>query len=104
VDEYNGMLRQVQLGLNNYAVVHQRAVDPKTHAADLKPLLDQQNDLIKEITTSAGHAQNIQTEIQANSDYARLYVEGKPVVQRKEVPGVMSDLDLDKMKFIEKAP
>jgi hypothetical protein len=104
VDDYNDTLRRIQMGLNNYSVVHQRALDPKTHAQDLKPLLDQQNDLIKEITNSTGHAQNVQTEIQANPEYARLYVEAKPVVLRKSVPGDMLDLDIDKLKFIEKAP
>ena len=104
VDDYNDMLTRIQKALVSYSTVHQKSLEPKTRAQDLKLLLDQENGLLGEITTAAKHAQNVQVAVQANSDYAAHYTEGDACAQRKNVPNNLLDLDLDKLKFIERTP
>jgi hypothetical protein len=104
VADYNDMLHRVQDALRHYSVVHQKSLDPKVHPADLKLFTDQENNLCTEISGAVKHAENLQDAIRADANYAALYMEGSNCAARKDVPTRLLDLDIDKLKFIDKAP
>ena len=104
VDDYNDPLHRIQDALRHYAVVHQKSADSKTQAKDLKMLVEQENKLFDEVGQLTKHAENVQDAIRANSNYAVLYMEGSICAARKDIPTKLLDLDLDKLKFIDKAP
>jgi hypothetical protein len=104
VEDYNDMLHRIQDALRRYSVIHQKQLDPKTKTQDLKALTDQETTLFAEISRNAKHAQNLQDAIRDNTSYAAQYMEGGNCTARKDVPTRLLDLDLDKLKFIDKAP
>lgn len=103
VTDYNDMLQRIQKALASYSTVHQKSLAPKTKAQDLKLLLDQENGLVSEITSAAKHAQNILVALEGNSNFPALYSSGAACANRKDIPSSLLDLDLDKLKVIEKA-
>jgi hypothetical protein len=104
VDDYNDSLHRIQDALRHYSVIHQKSLDSKIKPQDLKQLSDQENSLFSDVSRLTKHAENVQDTIRAASNYAVLYMEGSSCAARKDVPTKLLDLDIDKLKFIDKAP